>query len=77
MNPHYAEIGGVASVDSIAKLPFIPELVVITAPASEVVGLIDQAGKLGAAGALIVTAGLGHGPGSLAGPPSRPRTNMA
>jgi len=65
VNPNHAEIGGVASVDSIAKLPFIPELVVITAPASEVVGLIDQAGKLGAAGALIVTAGLGHGPGSL------------
>jgi len=65
VNRNHAEIGGVASVDSIAKLPFIPELVVITAPASEVVGLIDQAGKLGAAGALIVTAGLGHGPGSL------------
>ena len=43
-----------------------PELVVITAPPSAVAGLIDEAGRRGTAGALIITAGLGHGPGSLA-----------
>jgi acetyltransferase len=46
-------------------LPFVPELVVITAPATAIPGLIDEAGQLGAAGALIVTSGLGHGAGSL------------
>jgi acetyltransferase len=66
VNPHYAEIAGVATVESLAKLPFVPELVVITAPATAVAGLIDEAGKRGAAGALIITAGLGHGAGSLA-----------
>jgi acetyltransferase len=40
--------------------------VVITAPAPAVAGIVDEAGKRGAAGALIVTAGLGHGAGSLA-----------
>jgi acetyltransferase len=66
VNSRYAEINGAASVSSLDKLPFVPELVVITAPATAVVGLIDKAGQRGAAGALIVSAGLGHGAGSLA-----------
>jgi acetyltransferase len=66
VNTEFAEIDGVATVDSIAKLPFVPELVVITTPASAVPGLVDEAGKRGTAGAIIVTSGLGHGAGSLA-----------
>jgi len=66
VNTHYAEINGVATVGSLGKLPFVPELVVITAPAAAVAGIIEEAGKQGTAGALIVTAGLGHGAGSLA-----------
>ena len=66
VNTHYPEIDGLATVNSLGKLPFVPELVVITAPAAAVVGIIDEAGKRGAAGALIVSAGLGHGAGSLA-----------
>jgi acetyltransferase len=65
VNSRYAEIGGVPTVSSLDKLPFVPELVAITAPASAVPDIIDQAGRRGSAGALIVTAGLGHGPGSL------------
>ena len=34
---------GVAAVASLDKLPFVPELVVITAPPSAVAGLIDEA----------------------------------
>jgi acetyltransferase len=66
VNSHYAEIEGVATVGSLSQLPFVPELVVITAPAAAVAGLVDEAGRLGAAGAVIVSAGLGHGAGSLA-----------
>jgi acetyltransferase len=66
VNSHYAEINGAASVSSLDKLPFVPELVVIRAPATAVVGLIEEAGQRGAAGALIVSAGLGHGEGSRA-----------
>jgi acetyltransferase len=66
VNSRYGEIDGVAAVTHISKLPFVPELVVITAPAAAVAGLIDEAGRLGAAGALIIPAGLGHGMGSLA-----------
>lgn len=66
VNTHYPEIDGVATVGSLGKLPFAPELVVITAPAAAIPGLIEEAGARGAAGALIITSGLGHGPGSLA-----------
>ena len=66
VNTHYADIDGIAAVGSLGRLPFVPELVVITAPAAAVAGLIDEAGKLGTAGALIIPAGLGHGAGSLA-----------
>src|SRR3954469_1494204 len=65
VNSRHAEIGGVSAVSDLDKLPFVPELVVITAPATEVPKIIDQAGRRGSAGALIVSAGLGHGPGSL------------
>src|SRR6202795_4562916 len=66
VNPRYPEIDGVTAVDSLGKLGFVPELVILTAPAKSIPGLIDEAGRCGAAGAVIVSAGLGHGPGSLA-----------
>ena len=66
VNPRYPDIAGTATVARFADLRFVPELVVITAPAGAVPGLIEDAGKLGAAGALIVSAGLGHGAESLA-----------
>ena len=66
VNTRYADIDGIATVGSLGELPFVPELVVITAPAAAVAGIIDEAGKLGTAGALIIPAGLGHGAGSLA-----------
>jgi acetyltransferase len=66
VNPHHAAIDGVDAVGRLGELPFVPELVVITAPARAVAEIIDEAGKLGAAGALIITAGLGHGAGSMA-----------
>src|SRR4029077_19044236 len=64
VNLRHAEIDGVATIDRLAKLPFAPELVVITAPAAAIPGLIDEAGKKGAAGAGLVSAGLGPGAGS-------------
>src|SRR6186713_1909147 len=66
VNPRYAEVNGVETVGNLGQLPFVPELVVVTAPARLIPGLIDEAGRRGAAGAVIVSAGLGQGPGSLA-----------
>lgn len=66
VNFRYPEIDGVVAVRGLEQLSFSPELVVMTAPPPAIPGLIDEAGKLGSAGALIITAGLGYGPGSLA-----------
>ena len=66
VNPRHAKIDGVTTVRSLDELAFVPELVVIAAPAGSIAGWIDQAGHLGAAGAVIVSAGLGHGQGSQA-----------
>jgi acetyltransferase len=66
VNARHSEIAGVAAVSSLDGLPFVPELVVVTAPPQAIPAIVDQAGRLGSAGALIVTAGLGHGPGSFA-----------
>jgi acetyltransferase len=66
VNPRYGEIAGMKAASRIDKLPFAPELVVVTAPAREIPEIIDAAGKRGTAGAVIISAGLGHGPGSPA-----------
>lgn len=66
VNSRYSEIDGIKASDSLATLSFAPELVVITAPAKAIPVLIDEAGRRGTAGAVIVSAGLGHGKGSMA-----------
>ena len=54
VNPRYHEIDGVATVGSIAKLAFAPELVVLTAPARTIAGLIDEAGRRVRLGSLLI-----------------------
>jgi acetyltransferase len=66
VNARYHEINGMTAVRDLEQLSFVPELVVITTPPQSIPGIIDQAGRLGSAGAVIVTAGLGHGAGSFA-----------
>jgi acetyltransferase len=65
-NPHYAEIDGLKAVRTLAALPFVPDLVVVTVPPAAIPGVVEDAGRKGSAGALIISAGLGHGPGSRA-----------
>lgn len=66
VNPRYGEIGGLKTCPSLKALPFVPDLIVVTVPAPVIPGIITQAGELGVAGAVIISSGLGHGPGSLA-----------
>ena len=66
VNPKYPQIDGLATVKSLADLGGPPDLVIITAPAEAVPGIVAEAGRLGTAAAIVITAGLGHGPGSLA-----------
>ena len=66
VNPRYGEIEGVRSIKTIDELPEAPDLLVIASPAPSVPGIVAAAGQKGAATAIIITAGLGHGEGSLA-----------
>src|ERR1700692_1477772 len=66
VNPHYEEIEGIRAVRSLDELPDAPDLVVIAAPPQAVPDIVAAAGERGTAAAIIIAAGLGHGPGSLA-----------
>ena len=66
VNPRYAEIEGIKAVKTIQDLPTPPDLVVIATPPQSVPGIVKTAGEKGAAAAIIITAGLGHGTDSLA-----------
>src|SRR5258707_10682544 len=66
VNSHYPAIGGVAAVNSLDELPFVPELVVMTAPAAAIPHLINRAGKRAAAGGLSLSSGVGPAPGRRA-----------
>ena len=66
VNPRYAEIEGIPAVKTIEDLPQAPDLLVIAAPPPSVLGIVRAAGEKGAATAIIITSGLGHGAGSLA-----------
>ena len=66
VNPHYDAIAGIPAVKSFDALAHLPDLVVIAAPPSAVPSLVSTAGQAGSSAAVIITAGLGHGRGSLA-----------
>ncbi|MCP9627331.1 bifunctional acetate--CoA ligase family protein/GNAT family N-acetyltransferase [Rhodopseudomonas palustris] len=66
VNPRYPEIGGFKTVRTLAELPFVPDLVVITAPSRSVAKIVGDAGERGVAGAIIISAEMGRGKGSYA-----------
>src|SRR5262245_40699200 len=66
VNPHQSEVHGMAAVPSLARLPFVPDLAVISAPARTIADHVAEAGRIGVGGCIIVSAGLGYGQGSIA-----------
>jgi len=66
VNPRHAQIDGLVAVRNIDRLERAPDLVVIATPPRAVPDIVTAAGAKGCGGAVIITAGLGHGPGSLA-----------
>ena len=66
VNPHYAEIDGIRAFKSYDALPDVPDVVAIAVPAAAVPAAVGAAAAKGTAAGIIITAGLGHGPGSLA-----------
>jgi acetyltransferase len=66
VNPHHRETEGISTVGSVGEIADAPDVVVITTPPTTVPDIVAAAGAKGAAAAIIITAGLGHGSGSLA-----------
>src|SRR5271169_2683178 len=66
VNPDYVQIEGISTIKSIDAVPGTPDVVVIAVPPAAVPETVAAAGAKGAAAAIIITAGLDHGPGSLA-----------
>jgi acetyltransferase len=66
INPHYDEIEGVPAIRSLHDLPEPIDLVIVATPPLNVPSIVVEAGQRGVAGCIIITSGLGHGPGSLA-----------
>jgi acetyltransferase len=65
VNPKRNLVDGFNTYSSLSSLPFVPDLIVITAPAPAVPDIVAEAGRLGVAGAVIISSGLGHGEGSF------------
>jgi acetyltransferase len=66
VNPRHREMEGLAAAASIDTVRPAPDVAVIAAPPDQVPRIIAAAAGNGVAAAVILTAGLGHGTGSLA-----------
>ncbi|MGO9045967.1 MAG: GNAT family N-acetyltransferase [Xanthobacteraceae bacterium] len=66
VNPRYDEVAGVRAVKSYDMLAEAPDIVAIAVPPAAVPEAVAAAARKGTAVGIIITAGLGHGPGSLA-----------
>jgi acetyltransferase len=66
VNPKRSEIDGMPCVARVEDLAGAPDLVIVAAPPEAVPGIVEASGRKGIAAAIVVTAGLGYGPGSLA-----------
>jgi acetyltransferase len=61
INPNYGELYGEKCYPSLADLPEVPEELLILIPTRAVLGVLDEAAKLGTRAATIYTAGFGEG----------------
>ena len=66
VNPHFAEIDGMRAVPTLADLPDPPDIAIVATPPETVPIVIAQAAEAGCGAAVIISTGLGHGPGSIA-----------
>ncbi len=65
INPFVSEIDGVAVLPSLSHLTAPADLAVVAVPPEVIVGVMEEIGVAGIRHAVVITTGLGHGPGSL------------
>jgi len=61
INPNYTELFGDKCYPNLAALPKVPEELLVLIPTRAVLGVLDEAAKLGTKSATIYTAGFGEG----------------
>lgn len=61
INPNYTELYGEKCYPSLADLPEVPEELLVLIPTRAVLGVLEEAAKLGTKAATIYTAGFGEG----------------
>ena len=61
INPNYTELYGDKCYPNLAALPEVPEELLVLIPTRAVLGVLDEAGRLGTKSATIYTAGFGEG----------------
>ncbi len=66
VNPKGGDIDGFACYKTISDLPEVPELMIVTAPPAAVPGLVEEAGRKGISGAVVMTIGAGGEPKGFA-----------
>lgn len=62
VHPTEAEVEGLPCVRSLSDLPAPPDLVVVAVPPPHVPDIMDEAGRIGAGAAVVLSAGLGAEP---------------
>lgn len=65
VSPKYPRIDGIRTARTVSELEPVPELAVVTVPPDLVPEVLEEAGHAGVKAAVVITAGLGQGPGSL------------
>ena len=58
VNPHHAQIAGIAAVPNVQSLACAPELAIICTPPATIPTIIAELGTLGTQAAIVITAGL-------------------
>jgi acetyltransferase len=66
VNPEYDEIDGYRTFKTIRDLPDVPDVAVIATPAGVVPTIVADAAAMKVPAAIIISTGLGNGPGSIA-----------
>jgi acetyltransferase len=66
VNPMHREIDGIPTLRDLSEISTAPDLAIISAPPQTVPDVVAKSAQMGLGAAIIITAGLGHGPGSLA-----------
>lgn len=61
VNPKYSDVAGVPCVPSVGDLPEGIDLVVVAVGADAVLGVVDEAGRRGVTGVVVIGSGFGEG----------------